>query len=93
MSLFSLKQFSWVLGIILVAEIVLAVLAFVFSDILEDKVTDILEEEGIQRYRDDPDFQNLVDWFQEEVSFFYNHLVLVVVLIISRVFKEASGMD
>ena len=58
------------LRIILVAEIVLAVLAFVFSDILEDKVTDILEEEGIQRYRDDPDFQNLVDWFQEEVSFF-----------------------
>ena len=54
-------------------EVVLAILAFVFSSEVKNKVTEVLQEEGIVRYRDDPDLRNLFDWIQETVSWLEYH--------------------
>ena len=61
-------QFSYALGVIFLLEVVGAILAFVFSNEVKDMVTEKLQDEGIENYRDDPDFQSLIDWFQETVS-------------------------
>ena len=45
-----------------------------FSSQIKTKVTEILEEEGIKRYRDDPDFHDLINWVQETVSKIQNLL-------------------
>jgi len=60
-----LKFFSYALGVIFLLEVVGAILAFVFSNEVKDMVTEKLQDEGIENYRDDPDFQSLIDWFQE----------------------------
>ena len=35
---------------------------------MKAKVTEVLQSEGIARYRDDPDFHDLINWVQETVS-------------------------
>jgi hypothetical protein len=42
-------------------------LAFAFAHPLEASVTDVLHNEAIQLYQDDPDLQNLIDWTQTVV--------------------------
>ena len=61
-------QFSYALGVIFILEVIGAVLCFVFSSEVKAKVTEILQSEGIARYRDDPDFHDLINWVQETVS-------------------------
>lgn len=68
-----LFQFSYCLGGLFLVEVVLAILAFVFSSEVKNKVTEVLQEEGIVRYRDDPDLRNLFDWIQETVSWLEYH--------------------
>ncbi|KAK2157109.1 hypothetical protein LSH36_198g02000 [Paralvinella palmiformis] len=61
-----LKFFSYALGILFVLQVVLAILAFVFSAAVKTKITEMLEMEGIIRYQgNDPDLTNFIDWFQK----------------------------
>lgn len=53
---------------IFLLELVGAILAFVFSSEVKQELTKLIQEEGLLRYRDDADFQSLVDWIQETVS-------------------------
>lgn len=56
------------MAVILLAQLVLAVLAFVFSQQVQNRVTTVLETEAILRYRTDLDLENLVDWIQLTVT-------------------------
>lgn len=56
------------MAVILLAQLVLAVLAFVFSQQVQNRVTTVLETETILRYRTDLDLENLVDWLQLTVT-------------------------
>lgn len=44
-----------------------AVLAFVFKDKLKSTLTDLLKEDIIITYHDEPDRQAVIDWIQEKV--------------------------
>ena len=44
------------------------ILIFVFSGQIKEKIIKVIYEEGIVRYRDDPDLQSIFDWVQETVS-------------------------
>lgn len=59
-----LAQFAYSMGVIFLTQLVLAILAFVFSHEVQSRVTTVLETQAIRRYRDDPDLKNLVDWLQ-----------------------------
>ena len=56
------------MGTLLLVEIVLAFLAFIFSAKIREKVSEILQVEGLIMYRDDDDLRNLIDWMQQTVS-------------------------
>ena len=56
------------LAVLLVAELSLCVLAFVFSSAVKRKVVEVLQMQAIVHYRDDDDLRNLVDWTQNTVS-------------------------
>jgi len=58
------------MGALLLIEIVLAFLAFIFSKEIKSKVVEILQMQGLIYYRDDDDFRNLIDWTQQTVSTF-----------------------
>jgi hypothetical protein len=60
-------QFAYVMGMLLLIETVLALLAFVFSKEIKSKVTEVFQVQGLIRYRDDVDFRNLIDWTQQTV--------------------------
>ena len=63
------QQFCYTLGILFLIQVILAILAFVFSAEVKAKVIELLEIEGILRYQgNDPDLTNFIDWFQETVS-------------------------
>ena len=64
----SYVQFSCVLGVLLLAELTLCVLAFVFSSDVKRRVVEILQMQALVHYRDDDDLRNLVDWTQHTVS-------------------------
>ena len=51
----------------LLAELTLCVLAFVFSSDVRRKVVQILQKEALVHYRDDDDLRNLIDWTQRTV--------------------------
>ena len=68
-------QFSYFLAALFIIEVVLAILAFIFSAEIKDEVTDTLQDEVIVRYREDPDLRNLIDWVQETVSARYGKIV------------------
>lgn len=61
-------QFSYTLGILFLVQVILAVLAFVFSAEVKAEVIQVLRMEGLVRYRDDMNLMNLIDWFQKTVS-------------------------
>jgi len=52
------------LVVILLCQVTVAVLLFVYKDWVEEKVTDALRS-YIGRYRDDDDLQNIIDWMQD----------------------------
>lgn len=49
-------------------EVAAAALAFLYHDEIVGQVEDVLRDEGISKYRDDPDWHDFVNWVQEEVS-------------------------
>jgi len=60
-------QFSYLLGVLLLVELALCVLAFVFSSEVKRRVVEILQMEALVHYRDDDDLRNLIDWTQHTV--------------------------
>ncbi|OQV17082.1 Tetraspanin-5 [Hypsibius exemplaris] len=60
---FLLAVYSFLLGIILLCELVLGILGFVFRDWLRGKVKEILQA-LISDYREDEDAMDLVNWIQ-----------------------------
>ena len=66
-------QFSYVLGVLLLVELGLCALAFIFSTYVRRKVVEILQTEALVHYRDDDDLRNLVDWTQHTVSVRLHH--------------------
>lgn len=60
-----LKIFCCMLGALFLVEVLFAILAFVFSKEIKSKVTNVLQVEGLLRYRDDDDLRNLFDWTQK----------------------------
>jgi len=62
-------QFSYALCVVLLAELTLCVLAFVFSSDVKRKVVQILQKEALVHYRDDDDLRNLIDWTQHTVCY------------------------
>ena len=64
-------QFALVVGTVFLFEVVVAVLGFAFKDEIVKEFEKVLKEEGIEKYRDDPDWHDLVNWIQEEVTYRY----------------------
>ncbi|XP_064630462.1 tetraspanin-33-like isoform X2 [Lineus longissimus] len=60
-----LKFFYISLALLFLLEVVGGILAFVFSNQVKERVTKVLQEEAIVRYRDDLNLMNIMDWFQE----------------------------
>ncbi|XP_072125529.1 tetraspanin-33 isoform X2 [Mobula birostris] len=60
-----LKIFLWTLLLILLLQVTVATLGFIFSEKVEKKAVGLLEK-GIIRYRDDLDLQNLIDYIQKK---------------------------
>ena len=60
-------QFSYTLSALFLLELICAVVAFIFSSEVKAKLTDVLKDEAITRYRDDIDLQNMMDWVQKTV--------------------------
>lgn len=60
-----LKFFCYVVGALLFVELILAVLAFVFTREIKAKSTEVFQMEGLVRYRDADDLRNLIDWTQK----------------------------
>ena len=56
------------MGIVFLAEVTIAILGFAFKDDITKEVEKVLREDGIEKYRDDPDWHDLVNWIQEEVN-------------------------
>ena len=75
----------YILGGLLTLEVCLALLAFIFSDELKRKVTGILQDEGIVRYRDDPDLRNFVDFVQEKVSSNHRLYLLSFLIVMNKI--------
>ena len=61
-------QFAVIVGVVFLAEVILVVLLFLFEEDITDKIEKQLQQEGIERYRDDPDWHDFVNWVQEEVG-------------------------
>lgn len=59
-----LKFFSVILGIIFFAELVAGILAFVYKDWFNQRFDQFIST-TINKYRDDPDLQNLIDFSQQ----------------------------
>eukprot|EP00058_Branchiostoma_floridae_P006831 XP_002592319.1 hypothetical protein BRAFLDRAFT_101265 [Branchiostoma floridae] len=57
--------YCYVLLILFVLQLVGAILGFVFSDKVEEHIGNLVET-AIEKYRDDIDLQNLIDWTQKE---------------------------
>lgn len=68
--IFTLFQFYIALLIIFLLQMVGAVLIFVFKDKVKTSLVDAMNENLVTRYHDDQDSQNLIDWFQENVSLY-----------------------
>lgn len=62
------------MGALLFVELILAVLAFVFTREIKAKSTEVFQMEGLVRYRDADDLRNLIDWTQKTVSILINLL-------------------
>lgn len=60
-----LSLYAALLAILLLAQLTLAILAFVFKDGLQGQLERELDA-MIVSYRDDPDLQSLIDWIQKD---------------------------
>ena len=67
--LLPLLQYIGLMVFLLVLQIGGGVFLFVFRGRVKDAVTSVLVKEGIVRYRDDQDLQNIIDWTQEKVIY------------------------
>jgi len=61
-----LGLYSVTVVIILLSEITLAIVAFVFPNVFLEEIKLKLSEEVIEKYRDDTNLQNLIDFLQKE---------------------------
>ena len=61
----------YTIGAIFLVEVILSGLVFAFSQPIQTKVTDVLQNQAIQLYQNDPDLKNLIDWIQAGVSFIF----------------------
>ncbi|XP_021371895.1 tetraspanin-33-like [Mizuhopecten yessoensis] len=62
-----LKFYYITMIIIFLLLVVGAVLAFVFRDKVKQILVDVLQQNLITRYQDDPDGQSTIDWIQEKL--------------------------
>jgi len=62
-----LKFFSAILGTIFFGQVIIGILAFIYKDWFRDRVTEFLST-TIDRYRDDPDLQNIIDLTQASLE-------------------------
>ncbi|XP_018112303.1 tetraspanin-33 isoform X1 [Xenopus laevis] len=60
-----LKIFAWMLLIVLILQFVAAVLGFMFSGMVLEKVSSVMTR-AINRYREDLDLQNFIDYLQKK---------------------------
>lgn len=75
-------QFYSLILLIVLAELSIAVLAFVFRDRVEGWMEDVLKEGMILRYQDDEDA--VMDWFQEKVSLDDDDDKLMVIMFLTK---------
>lgn len=61
-----LNIYSMVVTVLLLGEIALAIVAFIFPDRVFEQAKAVLSKEIIEKYRDDANLQNLVDFIQKE---------------------------
>lgn len=61
-----LKFFYIALTVVFILEIIGAILAFVFSSQVKQKLQLVMQEEALSRYREDTDLMNMIDFFQKE---------------------------
>ena len=64
----SLLQYSLMLLILFIGEIVLSTVAFVFPNSLSNYLKDSLAKDPLMKYRDDANLQNLIDVLQKELK-------------------------
>ena len=64
-NIFLLKIFLWSLVVLFILEVIGAILAFVFRGDVEKFVKDQVKT-GIERYREDADLQNFIDFVQQQ---------------------------
>jgi len=62
-----LKFFSAILAIIFFGQIIVGILAFVYKDWFRDRINDFILT-TVERYRDDPDLQNIIDFTQSSLN-------------------------
>lgn len=62
-----LKFFSAVLGTVFFGQVIVGILAFIYKDWFRDRVNDFIVT-TIDRYRDDPDLQNIIDLTQSSLE-------------------------
>ncbi|XP_053311999.1 tetraspanin-33-like [Spea bombifrons] len=60
-----LKIFAGVMALVLILQFVAAILGFMFSGMVLEKVTSVMSK-AITRYRDDLDLQNFIDYLQKK---------------------------
>ncbi|KAL5016111.1 hypothetical protein ScPMuIL_005700 [Solemya velum] len=64
---FLLKFFYGVMILIFLLEVTGAILVFVFKDQAKQNISEVLQDNVIIRYQDDPDGQSVIDWIQENL--------------------------
>ena len=62
------NQYTGSLIALLLVGLIGGVLVFIYRGKVQDLVVKFIREEGIVRYRDDPDLQNIFDWMQQKVK-------------------------
>ena len=54
--------------IIFLVEVGIVIAVFALSETVKTELRELLVDEAIRDYRDDINRQNIIDWFQENVS-------------------------
>ena len=76
-NMFLLKFYSLCLLIFFLAEMTLLALSFIYPNKLTEFLDDELSEKLIQSYRDDLDFQNLIDLVQVHLKIIIYHTISI----------------
>ena len=78
-NMFLLKFYSLCLLIFFLAEMTLLALSFIYPNKLTEFLDDELSEKLIQSYRDDLDFQNLIDLVQVHLEIIIYHSIYYII--------------